>query len=535
MARSLYSVVKQAARAADRAARQSAREQARRQRAEEREYQRRVREYDRYSKQQARDARLQYLDDREDEVEQLNEEIRQRVEDLSTLLLSSPEAARPLDFRVLRARFVPTPYEEAGPPPAAPVRERFRTQVAPLGFFAGLFGGKEKHLAEVAAAAERDERNFQAALAAHERSLAAWNERNATTRATHAAAEAAREAEITRHNALVDEFEAAFRQANPDAVRDYFSLILTRSELPEGFPETFRLAYIPESRQLVVEHDLPTIDVIPEVAEYTFVKTKDEIRPKARKKGEVAELYRLIVASVALRVLNEIFSSDSAGAVRVAVFNGVVHTIDPGTGKAVAPCLVSLRATQDEFSHLVLDRIDPIACLKSLNASVSRKAEELAPVRPVMEFDMVDRRFVAEEDVIGSIETRPNIMDLTPAEFESLVTNTFRGMGLEARLTRSSRDGGVDCVAFDPRPVLGGKVVIQAKRYRNTVGVSAVRDLYGTMMNEGANKGILVTTAGYGPDAFAFAKDKPIELIDGGGLLYLLEQQGVQARIIMPA
>jgi restriction system protein len=84
------------------------------------------------------------------------------------------------------------------------------------------------------------------------------------------------------------------------------------------------------------------------------------------------------------------------------------------------------------------------------------------------------------------------------------------------------------------RPVLGGKVVIQAKRYRNTVGVSAVRDLFGTMMNEGANKGILVTTSGYGPDAFEFAKDKPIELMDGGQLLYLLEQVGTKARIIMP-
>ena len=137
--------------------------------------------------------------------------------------------------------------------------------------------------------------------------------------------------------------------------------------------------------------------------------------------------------------------------------------------------------------------------------------------------------------MIGTLEGRPNIMELTPFEFEGLEANLFTGMGLETRQTRSSRDGGVDAVAFDPRPVLGGKVVIQAKRYRSTVGVSAVRDLYGTMMNEGANKGILVTTAGYGPDAFQFAKDKPIELIDGSGLLYLLEQQGVQARIVMPA
>ena len=62
--------------------------------------------------------------------------------------------------------------------------------------------------------------------------------------------------------------------------------------------------------------------------------------------------------------------------------------------------------------------------------------------------------------------------------------------------------------------------------------MSAVRDLYGTMMNEGANKGILVCTSGYGADAYNFSKDKPIELIDGGGLLYLLrEHAGLDARI----
>ena len=79
--------------------------------------------------------------------------------------------------------------------------------------------------------------------------------------------------------------------------------------------------------------------------------------------------------------------------------------------------------------------------------------------------------------------------------------------------------------------MLGGKVVIQAKRYKHTVGVAAVRDLYGTMINEGANKGVLVTTSGYGPDAYDFARDKPIELIEGGGLLFLLQEIGVEARI----
>src|SRR5579862_9274583 len=109
-------------------------------------------------------------------------------------------------------------------------------------------------------------------------------------------------------------------------------------------------------------------------------------------------------------------------------------------------------------------------------------------------------------------------------------------MGLETRQTQASRDGGVDCVAWDNRPILGGKVIIQAKRYKNTVGVSAVRDLFGTVHNEGASKGILVTTSGYGKAAFDFAAGKPIELLDGGNLLYLLQQHAkVDAKIVMPA
>jgi restriction system protein len=108
-------------------------------------------------------------------------------------------------------------------------------------------------------------------------------------------------------------------------------------------------------------------------------------------------------------------------------------------------------------------------------------------------------------------------------------------MGLEARQTRPLRDGGVDGVAWDPRPIFGGKVVIQPNRYKNTVGVSAVRDLFGTLQNEGASKGILVTTSGYGQTSFEFAQNKPIELIDGANLLYLLtEHVGIEAKIMPP-
>jgi restriction system protein len=182
-----------------------------------------------------------------------------------------------------------------------------------------------------------------------------------------------------------------------------------------------------------------------------------------------------------------------------------------------------------------LSKVEPLACLKRLNAGVSASPAELAPVRPVLEFNMVDPRFIEESDVLGSLDQRTNLMELTPSEFENLITNLFETMGLETRLTQASRDGGVDCVAWDNRPIFGGKVVIQAKRYRHTVGVSAVRDLFGTVQNEGASKGILVTTSGYAKASYDFASGKPLELLDGSNLLALLaDHADLEAKIEVP-
>ena len=50
-------------------------------------------------------------------------------------------------------------------------------------------------------------------------------------------------------------------------------------------------------------------------------------------------------------------------------------------------------------------------------------------------------------------------------------------------------------------------------------------------MNEGANRGILVTTSQYGPDSYEFVAGKPITLLDGSNRLSLLEKHGHRAHI----
>jgi restriction system protein len=55
------------------------------------------------------------------------------------------------------------------------------------------------------------------------------------------------------------------------------------------------------------------------------------------------------------------------------------------------------------------------------------------------------------------------------------------------------------------------------------------------LQNEGASKGILVTTSGYGQASFDFANNKLIVLIDGSNLLYLLaEHADIEAKIVPP-
>lgn len=515
-------------------------ESARRQRLIEAEKRRQERVRIQNERETERDRRLKnkeekqrYLEEKMEEAEDKNTELSERIKEFGSVLehtLSIDDTIR-FDALKIKDQFkpAPTPHELATPR-KPPRKEDFFSKVKGPGFLERALGLKKRYEREVKAA----ESQFNAAKGAYGRSD---KDREAKLAEFLANQEKARQAfmlKLQQRNQEVDELETSYRNGDPSVIITYNTMVLERSEYPEGFPQKFRLAYAAESKQLVIDYDLPGINVIPKETEYKYIKAKDLMETKPRKIGEIKELYQEIVSAVALRTLHEVFEADQGSHVEVAVFNGFVHAVDQSTGREIYPCLISARATRGEFVNINLARVDKKVCLRSLGAQVSSQPQALQPVKPIVEFDMIDKRFIEQTDILSELDSRPNLMDLTPTEFEGLVSNLFSKMGLETKLTRTSKDGGVDAVAFDIRPVLGGKVVIQAKRYKNTVGVSAVRDLYGTMLNEGANKGILVATSGYGPDAYEFSKDKPIELIDGGGLLYLLDQVGIKARIILP-
>jgi restriction system protein len=102
----------------------------------------------------------------------------------------------------------------------------------------------------------------------------------------------------------------------------------------------------------------------------------------------------------------------------------------------------------------------------------------LQPV-PIRVLDMEDARFIDAEGVLDGLEADQNLMTMDWQDFEVLVRDLFNSMfgsrGAEVRVTRGSRDQGVDAVVFDPDPLSGGKMVVQATRYRGPVPVAAVR------------------------------------------------------------
>lgn len=338
-----------------------------------------------------------------------------------------------------------------------------------------------------------------------------------------------------QHNLKVERLKELYFKCDSNAVLEYCELVLNNSEYPDSFPKDFDLEYSGDNRILIVEYVLPAPEQFPRLSEVKYIAAKKELKETYISDTQFAKMYDTAIYNICLRTIHELFEADKADAIDTLVFNGWVETINKATGKRTNNCIVSIQTRKKEFTEIELANVDPKACFKSLKGVGSSKLSGITAIQPLIQINKADKRFVASYEVSNKLDEGYNLAIMDWEDFEHLLRELFEkefsGNGGEVKVTQASRDGGVDAVAFDPDPIRGGKIVIQAKRYTNTVGVSAVRDLYGTVMNEGATKGILVTTADYGPDAYEFAKNKPLTLLNGNNLLFLLEKHGQKARI----
>ncbi|MGM0363886.1 restriction endonuclease [Streptomyces griseoaurantiacus] len=483
---------------------------------QQREEERRRRAYEREVNRSRREQQAAYRQQREAEARRRTEELDARVEELSGLLVAGCRApafraaalARPEELEP----FAPGPLAR---PVAMPDPNQYQ---AGAGWGAGR---RAQAQAEARARFEHDWHAAQAAEAQRQRQLAEY-------RRQYDAWAAARLAEIRAHNAGIARMGQALRAADPQAAVEYFSAALYASAVwPEGFPRRIAAAYDPAARQLVLDWELPRYDVVPGTKLVRYLPGSDQDKETPRPVTQRRALYREVLARSALLVLHELFAADEFGALESVAFNGFVDDHDPATGRRTEFFLVTVMAPRSLFAGLRLEQVSPVDCLtEALRGQLSARPDQYAAVRP-------GRR---PEEVAGGVvthggEEEPDLFAMDPLDFEALVAELFRAMGMQAVTTQRSNDGGVDVDALDPTPIRGGSLVVQVKRYRNTVPPTAVRDLYGTVQSLGANKGVLVTTSGFGPGSHTFAQGKPLELVSGPELVDLLHRHGLRARL----
>lgn len=336
-------------------------------------------------------------------------------------------------------------------------------------------------------------------------------------------------------NSGVDKFKKSYFERNHEGLIRYWGEVLSKAEYPDSFPRDQAVTFDSQNGVLVIDCELPPQNAVANIKQVKYVANRQEFQEVPISDIEFKRLYDDVLYQICLRTLYEVFRADDIDVIKSIVFNGWVQAVDKATGANTHPCIMTVQANKAEFLALNLKQIDLKVCFRSLKGISGSKLIDFSPVRPVLSLNREDPRFVGSYNVAESLNDKTNLAAMDWLDFEKLIRELFEKEfskdGGEVKITQASRDGGVDAIAFDPDPIRGGKIVIQAKRYTNTVGVAAVRDLFGTVHNEGATKGILVTTSDYGPDAYEFAKGKPLTLLAGSELLYLLGKHGYEAKI----
>ncbi|MGX1759070.1 restriction endonuclease [Streptomyces lydicus] len=485
---------------------------------QQRDQERQARDAERAMARMHRERQTAYRQQREADARRRTEELDARVSALTGLLADGCRAPAFSAAALLR----PERIEEFAPGALAtpvPMPDPARYHAPTGGWHLGA--RRDRAQEEARARYEQDWYTAQAAESRRQAQLAAYRQQYDQWAAGALA-------EIRQHNSGIEELLSGLRGGDADAAVEYFSAALYSSTAwPEGFPRQVAAAYDPTARQLVLDWELPGYDIVPETKSVRYMPTADQEKETARPAAQRRALYREVLAQSVLLVLRDLFAADGYGTLDSVALNGFVDDVDPVTGRPAQVYLATVMAPRSSFGTFRLEQVSAVECLTDgLRGQLAARPDQRTVVRPVRLPGEVGGGVVSH-----GTESEPDLYEMDPIAFENLIAELFRAMGMQAVTTQRSGDGGVDVDALDPDPIRGGKIVVQVKRYRNTVPPTAVRDLYGTVQSEGANKGVLVTTSRFGPGAHTFANGKPLSLIAGPELVDLLGRYGLRGRL----
>ncbi len=306
--------------------------------------------------------------------------------------------------------------------------------------------------------------------------------------------------------AKVDLMKQDYERKEVAAVLAYCKMVLEKVNYPPGFPKEFELEYNRHDQTLILEHAMPAAQGIFSQHEVGGSTNDNDADILYLHDQQLAVAYDTALYSMALHLLYALFQSDQADAIRAIEFNAWIASDDPADGQQEKECVLSIHVTKEAFRQTELTGESPKAFFEQLGGITYDQLMAIAH----------------ERDKFHHLNAMPW------GAFEELVawvfTQEFNIKGEEVKIKHSSPESGVEAIIFDPDPIRGGKIIIRAYRAAQAPGASSVRDLLEQVIAEGAMKGILISNSSFAQEALAFAKHKPLALLNGTDLLNLLEK-----------
>jgi restriction system protein len=343
------------------------------------------------------------------------------------------------------------------------------------------------------------------------------------------------EEERLSKNEGIDILQINYQSKQPEAVEQFIELVLTQSDLPESFPRQTELEYHRENHTLFISMELPHPSLIPTEKELIFNITDQKEEIICFTSEEFSMLYNDIIYKTILRTFHEIFSADEAEAVDAIHFKGWVKTLNRGNGQYENSNIVSIFATRIEFKKINLRQIEPTLCFKFLKGISAPLLTDLTEIPTPF---TIRKKYFDEsafKKILEPNDNGTNIANLGWKDFEKLIIDLiqkeFGSNAGEIQILSSKLETGLEALGQDPDLIRGGKILFHAIRSAKPITLSPVRELFGSVIHEGALKGILLTTADFTNEAYDFVKNKPISLLNGTHLLSLFEKHGHKLRI----
>jgi restriction system protein len=140
-------------------------------------------------------------------------------------------------------------------------------------------------------------------------------------------------------------------------------------------------------------------------------------------------------------------------------------------------------------------------------------------------------RFLKGKTVPRQVKDLNEVDKMSGLEFEQFLVPLFEKLGYQAHVTKGSGDFGADLVLHRKHK----KIVVQAKRYSKTIGVSAIQEIVAAKGYYNASGAMVVTNNYFTPAAENLAQANKVRLLDRDELIYMMNNDIKTSSRVVPS